>query len=185
MSRQFWAEAIIWATSDGTAVANSTAETILPGNVTIPANYLQDGRSFRIRAFGKYSTTGTPTMIFGLRWNGVAGTLLCKTAACTTPSGVTNAGWDLDIVMTTRSNGATGTVMANGTARVFAAVAGTVASATGEALVTPMMNGGVVTPAAATVDLTADTPISLTLTWSAASASNTATILNYTIESLN
>ena len=185
MSRQFWGETLVWATASGTAVANTTTETILFPNVTIPANYMQDGRTLRIRAFGQYSNTGTPTMIFGLRWGGVAGTLLCKTAACTTPSGVTAATWDLDIIVSTRSNGSSGTLMANGTARVFAAVAGTVASATGEGLVTPMTNGGVVTPAAATVDLTADTALSLTVTWSAASASNTTTGLNYVIESLN
>ena len=185
MSKQFWEEALTWATSSGTAIANTTTETIIFPNVTIPANYLQDGRTLRIRAFGQYSNTGTPTLIFSLRWGGVAGTLLCKTATCTTPSGVTAACWDLDIVMTVRSNGASGTVMANGTARVFAAVAGTVASATGEGLVTPMTNGGVVTPATATVDLTADTALSITATWSAASASNTLTGLNYTIESMN
>lgn len=185
MSRQMWVESLAWATASGTAVANTTTETILFPNVTIPANYMQDGRCLRIRAFGQYSTTATPTMIFGLRWGGVAGTLLCKTAACTTPSGVTAACWDLDIFATVRSNGASGTIMANGLARVFAAVAGTVASATGEGLVTPMTNGGVVTPAVATVDLTADTALSLTLTWSAASASNTATGLNYLVEALN
>lgn len=185
MSRQYWQEALQWATSDGTAVANTTTETIIFPNVTVPANYMQDGRTLRLRAFGKYSTTGTPTMIFTLRWGGTSGTVICKTAACTTPSGVTNAAWDLDVIMTVRSNGATGTVMGNGTARVFAAVAGTVASATGEGLVTPLTNGGVVTPAAATLDLTADTALALTMTWSAASASNTTTGLNYVLESLN
>jgi hypothetical protein len=47
------------------------------------------------------------------------------------------------------------------------------------------MNGGVVTPAAATLDLTADTALAITATWSAASASNTLTGLNYILESLN
>lgn len=185
MSRQFWEETLAWATASGTAVANTTTETILFPNVTIPANYMQDGRTLRIVAFGQYSNTGTPTMIFGLRWGGVAGTLICKTAAVTGPSGVTAAGWMMEIFVTVRSNGSAGTVMGNGVAYVFAAVATTVASATGNAATTPMMNGGTVTPAVATVDLTADTALSLTLTWSAASASNTATGLNYYIESMN
>jgi hypothetical protein len=185
MSRQFWGETLAWATNSGTAVASTAVETIIFPNITIPANYLQDGRCLRLRIFGQYSTTGTPTLIFGLRWGGVAGTLLCKTAACTTPSGVTAACWDLDIIIQTRSNGSTGTLMANGTARLFAAVAGTVASATGEGLVTPMTAGGVVTPAAVTCDLTADTALAITATWSASSASNTLTGLNYTLEALN
>lgn len=185
MSRQAWAESLFVATASGTAIASTTTETIIFPNVTIPANYVADGRCLRLRAFGQYSTTGTPTLIFGLRWGGVAGTILAKTAACTTPSGVTAACWDLDVLIQNRSNGSSGTVMANGTARLFAAVAGTVASATGEGLVTPMTAGGVVTPAVATVDLTADTALSLTATWSASSASNTLTGLNYVLESLN
>lgn len=178
-------ELISWTTSDATAVANTTTETVLFPNVTLPSGYMQDGRVLRLTAFGKYSTTGTPTMIFGLRWGGVAGTLLCKSAAVTTPSGVTNCGWQVEILIQTRSNGATGTIMANGTLEVFAGVAPTVASATGGAATTPMMNGGTITPAAVTVDLTADTALALTLTWSAASASNTATGLNYELESRN
>jgi hypothetical protein len=75
--------------------------------------------------------------------------------------------------------------MANGTARVFAGVAGTVASATGEGLLTPMTNGGVTTPAAASVDLTADTALSVTATWSASSTSHTVTGLNYLLCSMN
>jgi hypothetical protein len=184
MSRQFWNETLTWATASGTAVANTTTETILFPNVTIPSNFLQDGRTLRLRAIGQYSTTATPTIIFTLRWGGVAGTVLCKTAACTLPT-ITAGVWDLDILISTRSNGSSGTLMVNGTARVFAGVAGTVASATGEGLVTPMTAGGVLTPAAVTVDLTADTALSLTATWSAASASNTTTGLNYVIEALN
>lgn len=186
MSRQYWAETIAWATASGTAVTNTTTETIIFPNVTVPANYMQDGRTLQLRAIGQWSSgTGPPTLIFGLRWGGVAGTMLCKTAACTLVASVTAAVWDLDISMTTRSNGSAGTVMANGTARVFAGVAGTVASATGEGLVTPMTVAGVLAPAVATVDLTADTALSLTATWSASSTSHTLTGLNYVLTSCN
>lgn len=187
MSRQFWAETIAWATASGTAVANTTTETILFPNITIPANYLQDGRTLRLRAIGQHSTlgSGTVTLLFGLRWGGVAGTILCKTAAITQVISLTAALWDLDVIMTVRSNGSSGTVMANGTVRVFGATAPTVGSATGAPAIAPMTNGGQVTPAAATVDLTADTALSLTVTHGAASASNTVTGLNYLLEALN
>lgn len=153
-------------------------------NTTIPANYMQDGRTLQLRAIGQYSTTATPTIIFTLRWGGVAGTVLCKTAASTLPT-ITAGLWDLDIMIQTRSNGSSGTLMCNGTARIHAGVAGTVASATGAGLITPLTVGGVLTPAAVTVDLTADTALSLTATWSAASASNTLTALQFTGVSLN
>ena len=53
------------------------------------------------------------------------------------------------------------------------------------ALVTPMTNGGVITPAAVTLDLTASAALSLTATWSASSSSNTLTGLHYVLEELN
>lgn len=184
MSRQFWSETITWATASGTSVSTAAVETILFPNVTIPANYMQDGRCLRIRAFGQWTTTAsTPTMIFGVRWGGVAGTLICKTAAITTVASVTAAGWDLDFVLQVRSNGATGTVMGNGTCNMFAGVATTIASATGNAAVTPLMNGGTITPANATLDLTADTALSLTGITSTTAL--TIVGLNYTIESMN
>ena len=184
MSRQFWEEALFWATASGATVNSANVETILFPNVTIPANYMQDGRCLRLRAIGQWTTTAsTPTLIFGLRWGGVSGTLLCKTAACTTVASVTAAVWDLDIIVQTRSNGSTGTIMANGVCRLFAGVAGTVASTTGEGLLTPMSIGGVLAPAVATCDLTADTALSLTVTPSTTAA--TLIGLNYTGESLN
>lgn len=185
MSRQFWNEAIVWATSSGSPVASTASETIVFPDVTIPANYMQDGRLLRLRAIGEYSNTGTPTLIFAARWGGVGGTLLCKTAACTTPSGVAHAMWDLELLLQTQLSGVSGSIMANGIARVHAAVAGTVASATGEGLVTPMTNGGVVTPAAVTLDLTASAALSLTAKWSASDPANTLTGLHYLIEALN
>lgn len=187
MSKQFWYENIIWATASGTAVANTTTETILFPNTTIPANYLQDGRGLRIRANGQHSTlgSGTVTLLFTLRWGGVAGTIITKTAAITQVISLTAAFWDLDIILQTRSNGATGTVIAGGTARVFGATAPTVGSATGAPAIAPFTNGGQITPAVATIDATADTAFSLTVTHGAASASNTVTGLQLTIDSAN
>ena len=184
MSRQFWSETVAWATASGASVNSANVETILFPNVTLPANFMQDGRALRLRAQGQWTTTAsTPTLIFSVRWGGVSGTVLCKTAACTTVASTTAAMWDLDIIIQTRSNGSSGTVMAIGTARVFAGVAGTIASTTGEGLVTPMGSAGVLAPAAVTVDLTADTALSLTVTPSTTAA--TIIGLNYTIEVLN
>lgn len=188
MSAQTWVEVVANAGASGAAVANSTAETIIFPDIAIPAGFMMTGnalRTLQLRAIGQYSTTGTPTLIFTLRWGGVAGTLLCKTAACTLPSGVTAAIWDLDILIQTRTLGASGALLANGIARVHSAVAGTVGSATGEGLVTPMTNGGVITPATASVDLTAANTLSLTATWSAASSSDTLTGLHEVLLSLN
>jgi hypothetical protein len=175
MSRQFWQETLAWATSSGTPVANTTTETIIFPNITIPANYLQDGRKLNIRVQGQHSTTATPTLIFRLRWGGVGGTLICLSPTFTCGSGVTANLWELDLVLQVRSNGSTGTVVVIGCATVQGA---TVPSQL-------MCVGGGATPAATTVDLTADTALSITCQWSAASSSNTLTGWNYDVASLN
>ncbi len=183
MSRQYFSEAVAWVDADGTAVTNTTTETVIFPTVTIPANTLQYGRHVRVWAFGKYSTgTGPPTLVFSVRLGGVGGTLICKTAACTTVASVTNAGWELEAILNVRTNGSSGAVYGNGHVHLYAAVAGTVASATGEGLLTPMMNGGVVTPATATVDCTVDQALALTATWSASSTSHTVTGLQMLLE---
>lgn len=178
MSRQYWSETLGWSTNDGGAVANTVTETIIVPNVTIPGNYLQDGRTLRAKVFGKYSTTGTPTLTFKVRWGGTSGTVIATTAAITTPSSVTNALFDIELLITTRSNGSAGTVMANGEVTLHTGTAG---SPTDAALTA----GGQTAPATVSLDLTADTAFTITATWGTASASNTLTSLNYVIESLN
>ena len=184
MSRQFWQEAIFWATADGTAIANTTTETIIFPNITIPANYMADGRVVRLTGAGRLSTTATPTIRYRLRWGGVSGTVLWDSGTITNAT-VTAALWKLEIMIQTRSNGATGTLFCMGDCFVGGAAAPSVGSATGAPAVGIFGSAGDDTPAAVTVDLTADTALSLTATWGAASASNTLTGHIYAGESLN
>jgi len=177
MSRQFWNETLAWATADGTAVANTTTETVIFPNVTIPANFMQDGRVLRLIAFGKLSTTGTPTITFAIRWGGVVGTLLATSEAITNGSGVANVNWQVDALIQTRSNGSSGSLFVMGEAKVHTSATAHVSNVFGVS--------GYDAPAAVTVDLTADTALSLTADWSAASASNTLTGHMYVLEALN
>jgi len=187
-SRQYWSEMIAWATVDGTAVANTTTEAILFPNVTVPANYMQDGRVLRLESHGRWGNvvTSVPTMTWAVRWGGVGGTVLATTGAIVTPAAATTAAiWSMKVKITTRSNGSTGTLfvvmeVAMGTSTV--ATFGTVAQ---YGLVQFGGSAGVATPAAVTADLTADTALSVTLDWSAANAANTATGHMHTVESLN
>lgn len=185
MSRQYWNEPLAWVTADGSSIANSTSETVIFPNVTIPANYLQDGRILRITAQGRHSTTGTPTLTFRLRWGGVAGTVLAASGAMTCGSAVSAGQWQVSLIVQVRSNGSTGTVFAVGSAALGEDAASTVGSATNAGAFDFMGSAGVATPAAVTVDLTADTALSLTAQWSAQSASNTLTGHVYIIEALN
>lgn len=193
MSRQFWSETITWATASGTAVANTGTETILFPNVTIPANYLQDGRALRLRLFGAYGTFSSTTgFTMTLRWGGVAGTVLAKTAvnvlSVSFGGGASmTALWDAEIIVQTRANGSSGSLMTNGKADFYSATLATGGTVTNYGMPVPIVSGttGGSTPVAVTVDLTADTALSITGLWATANAANSIQGLNYTIEALN
>lgn len=192
MSRQFWEETLTWAVASATAIANSVTETILFPNVTIPANYMQDGRVLRLRAFFAYGTTATPTLIFAVRWGGVAGTVLAKQAANITTSAVgggasMTALGELEVFIQTRSNGSSGTLMTNGSSTLYTSTLLTAGTVTNYGQPAPIASGstGGTTPVAVTVDLTADTALSLTALWGTQNAANSIQGLQYTIEAMN
>lgn len=192
MSRQFWQEAVQWATASGTAIASSTTETILVPNVTIPANYMQDGRVLRLTAYGGYGTTATPTIIFALRWGGVSGTVMAKTSTWTTTSGVgggasMTALWRLEILIQIRSNGSSGTAMCNGIVQMFTSTAGTAGTVTNYGQLIPFTSGstGGTTPAVSTLDFTAANDLALTALWGTNNSANSIQLHNYLLESLN
>jgi hypothetical protein len=195
MSRQYWGETLSWATASGTAIANSATETILFPNVTIPANYLQDGRALRLHAFGAFGTviTANPSITFTVRWGGVAGTVLSKSALLLTSTAALGGGasmtamWDLVTILQTRSNGSAGTLMTNGHGALFSGAQPTynTVAAYGMPFIVASGSTGGSTPVAVTADLTADTALSITATWSAANSANSIQGLSYTIESLN
>lgn len=192
MSRQFWSETLTWATASATAIATSTTETILFPNITIPANFLQDGRVLRGRGFFAYGTTATPTLTFALRWGGVAGTVIAKTAALTTTSAVgggasMTALGSFEFIIQTRSNGSSGTLMTNGEIVTYTSTAPTAGTVANYGLPQVLASGstGGTTPVVATVDLTADTALSLTATWGTSNAANSIQGLQYTLEAMN
>jgi hypothetical protein len=192
MSRQFWMELLAWATATATAIANSTTETVLFPNVTIPANYLQDGRALRLSANGSYGTTATPALTFTVRWGGVAGTVLAKSAANVLTSGVgggasMTALWNAEATLQTRGNGSSGSLFTNGQGILYTSTLGTAGTVTNYGMPIAIASGstGGTTPVAVTADLTADTALSLTALWGTANAANSIQGMQYYIESMN
>jgi hypothetical protein len=192
MSRQGFNETLAWATSAGTAIANTVTETILFPNITVPANYMQDGRALRGRIFGAYGTTATPSLIFTIRWGGVAGTVLAKSATNVLTSGVgggasMTALFSLDYLIQTRSNGSTGTLFTVGDAVLYTSTLATAGTVTNYGMPVILASGatGGTTPVAVTADLTADTALSITATWGTANAANSIRGDAYVLESLN
>lgn len=169
--RQYWVAPLSpLHTADGTALANSTTITdISPTpNITIPANLLEVGSLLRWRAFGRFSTTGTPTLLLGIYYGAVAGTAIAATAATTTSSGVTNTTWVFEGEARVRSVGSSGTILGAGLAYGITTNGFVPAPATA--------------PAAATVDTTSAKAVTIGATWSAASASNTITCHHFSLE---
>jgi hypothetical protein len=118
------------ATTSGAAIVGTATETLIFPNIAIPAGFLADGRSIRLTVRGEYSALANQTLTFEARLNSVTGTPLCKSGALKTVS-VSHALFEIEVVLTVRSNGATGTVMANGRAILHSATTPTVGSATG------------------------------------------------------
>jgi hypothetical protein len=178
MPRQHWSEPYAWTTSDSTAVANTTTESVLFPNVTVYGNHMQDGRIAKVTCFFKHSTTGTPTLTFAARWNGVSGTLLATTEPITCGSGVTNLNGMLQLYIQTRANGSSGTLFAWGVCHLHT-------SSTAVSTNIFSVSGYDAPAAVSSLDLSTDTPLSITVDWSAASASNTITGMHYVLEYLN
>lgn len=169
--RQYWSGIVSPAyIADGTALANSTTITDINPvpNWQIPGQYLEANMVFHFEAFGKFSTTGTPTLNLGLYYGAVAGTALATTGAITTTSGVTNVTWRLSAWMRVRTIGATGTAIVWGH---VSGISGTVGVS-----VVPLPASA---PAAVTIDTTAAKFVTVGATWGTASASNTITCQDF------
>jgi hypothetical protein len=154
-------------TANGTALANTVTLTdVSPApNIVLPANFAESGTEVEIRAMGEFSTTGTPTLLIGVYYGGVAGLALAATAAITTASAAASFPWQLDYRGVFRTIGSSGTI--NGQGRLYL----------GTSLVVGSVNFLPATAAArtVTVDTTSAKAITIGAQWGTASASNTLT----------
>lgn len=180
MPAQFWTSLLNSpaATGDGTALASSTSLTaISPSSSTspdfvLPANWLYSGQVLRVSAAGRFSTTGTPTLLLGAYFGGVGGVALATTGAVTTASGAANLTWTFRADIVVRSIGTSGTAMATG-------------YAAGLASATNIVQIPASAAAVATIDTTAAKALVLGAQWGTSSASNTVTCHSWLIEALN
>jgi hypothetical protein len=115
--RQYWWASIPpFATADGTALASSTTLTdISPApQLTLPANTLEVGMKVIIEAQCTFSTTGTPTLLVGFYYGGIAGSALAASTAVTTGSAA--AAWPVILRYrgTVRAIGSSGSIYGQG-----------------------------------------------------------------------
>lgn len=147
--------------ADGTALSNTVTETSL-GGYTIAANTLRAGDKIRIRGFVNVTATNsTNTLLLKVK---IGSTILYATAAVDVADG--DIGW-FDIEITVRTIGGSGTIVAQGTAAL--GVPGTVTSKPGFL-------------ASTAIDTTATQAVTVTGTWSVASASNSCKLQDLTVD---
>lgn len=153
--------------ADGSTVANTTDETAYNKSFTIPANFLKAGQVVRVRAGGRFSCTGTPVLNNRLKIGitvgpPVSGGQLIGSNGFTCSSGASGLGWRVDTDLVVRSIGATGSISPSNSQSNVATIG-----------------------AALTVDTTAAIVIHPTAQWDAASASNTVTLTQFSVELLD
>lgn len=126
---------------------------------------LEEGVEIEVIAWGQFSTTGTPTLLLGVYYGGVAGVALAATAATTTGTTAAAWPWVLRYNGRVRATGTSGQIVGQGNLHL-----GTSLTAFADVALPA-------TAAARTV--TVDTTIVKTVTigaqWGTSSASNTLT----------
>jgi hypothetical protein len=159
-----------------TSVSNTASEGTLIGTtigtVTLDANLLKIGRAARIVARGLLTTSGTPpTLNVKLKIGSVE---VVTTGAQTPTASLTTRYWELDVILTCRTQGGSGTIFAQGRFLHMPA-ATTTAPALWE------MNATATT----TIDTTATQLVDVRAIWGSADAGCTITLASAWIELLN
>lgn len=160
-------------TSANTAITNTTTETYFSTNCKVPANYLTAGMTIQVGYRGIFSALVTDTITLKIKACQVSGcasgtVVQLGTNTALAPGALSNQGWLMDSTTVIYTIGSSGTMDTQGyTAFQTAATAITF---------DPMVN-----TATATVNTTVDEYISVSGTWSAASASDTISARNIRI----
>lgn len=186
MSSQGYRQLLAWESSNGSALTNSTSITsIIPvmAKGTIPAGILQIGSKIRVRAAGIISTVVTTpgTMTFSILFGAVV--VFATQAISLNIVAQTNVTWVLEIELTVRAVG-TGTaanVLGIGTFTSQAIIAASAGAAGAPVVCVPATS-----PAAGTgFDSSQAQAVDFQATWSVASATNSITCEQLTLELAN
>lgn len=178
MSRQYWVTPVPpFHNTDGAAYATSVALTDVSPTppIVLPANLLEIGSEIEIEASGQFSTTGTPTLLLGVYYGGIAGVALAASSAITTGSAAAAWPWQLRYRGIVRTIGTAGTI--NGQGRLYLGTSLTAFT------VRPIPE----TLAARTVTIDTTTAKSVTVgaQWGTSSASNTLTVNDISVKLVN
>lgn len=159
--------------SDKTVANTTSPSSLLPasivGNLGTGANYLVPGKTIRIKMSGYTTNTGTPS----IRLRGVYDSTDIADSGFVAMVNISGTRqWELEIVATCRSVGATGTIYAQGLFSYFS-------DATTRNFI-PLLS-----TAAVTIDTTGAVALGVGVTWGGADPANSITATHCVIEELN
>lgn len=159
----------IYTPTSSVTVANTVTETtLLTSAITLPAAFFVAGKTLRFRLSGVHSAVSNPNIRVRVK---VGGTTILDTTAMASGNS-TNALAIIEGEITCRTTGASGTIIGQGSYHEYGGGA-----SSGDM---PMTN-----TATTTLNTTTSKTFDITVEWGTASASNTLTITNGTIEILN
>lgn len=180
MARQYWSSPLgpLEPTS-GSAYASSTTITdVSPGAtvnaIVVPGGALDLGSVVIIRSFWTASNTGTPTLLSGFYYGGVAGTALAASTAVTTTTAMSGWTWKMEYEGVVQATGTSGKIFGSGKLYVPTSLTAWTIRPIPET-----------TPAQVTIDTTVSKIITTGLTWGTSNASNTATCQFLSVELLS
>jgi hypothetical protein len=178
MARQYWISPFPpFHNADGAAYNTSVALTDVSPTppIVLPANLLEIGSEMEIEASGAFSNTGTPTLLLGIYYGGVAGAALAASSAITTTTGAASWPWQLRYRGVVRAIGTSGSI--NGQGRLYLGTA-----------LTAFTTRPIPETSAArtvTIDTTAAKSITVGAQWGTSSASNTLTVNDISVKLVN
>lgn len=161
-------------------IGATTSAAYLPANFFLPGSGV--GKSILVKAFGVISDTGTPNFTMAVSANTTQGTynssgVLATTAATAQGSGITNAFWSLEVLITCVSTGASGTFLSDGVFVVYNSSTTLTAARCSSSTANPNT--------AVTLSTESAYYLELAGTWSASSASNAVQVYQTAVLGLN
>lgn len=135
------------------------------------AAQLEEGAELELHAHGFFSNTGTPTLLLGFYYGGVAGVALAASSAVTTTTTLTGVPWMLWYRGRVRATGTSGSIHGMGTLTLGTALTAVTVRPIPETLAARTV----------TIDTTIVKTISVGAQWGTSSASNTLTCQDLSI----
>lgn len=160
-------------TANGTAYNTSAALTDVSSkpDTVISANTLEIGSEIEVLADGNFSNTGTPTLLLGFYYGGIAGVALAASTAITTTTAAASWPFQLYYRGTVRSLGTAGSIEGQGRLYLPTSLTALTLRAIPETLAARTVS----------IDTTAPKAITVGAQWGTNNALNTLTCTNISI----